>query len=198
LKENAEIKINRPALNRAMRRTIFPYSLYQEKNKDGYLALLIKKTDFRKREITSFGTESEAQSALYKITAKYTLCQKINEMDKVKTTCFPYQIKQCNGACIFEESTELYNSRVTAFLENNDYQNQNLIIIEKGRVVDEKSAVLIENGVFKGFAFYNLNYQISNVGILKNIITKLPEDRDAKNIILSYLRKNNRAKVIYF
>lgn len=78
---------------------------------------------------------------------------------------------------------------MTSFLENNEYQNQNLIIIERGRVVDEKSAVLIENGVFKGFAFYNLNYQITNVEILKNIITELPEDRDAKNIILSYLRK---------
>ena len=119
-------------------------------------------------------------------------------MDKVKNSCFPYQIKQCNGACVFEESSELYNSRVTDFLENNEYNNQNFILIEKGRVVDEKSAVLIENGVFQGFAFFNLNYQITNVEILKNIITKLPEDRDAKNIILSYLRKNPRAKVIHF
>jgi DNA polymerase-3 subunit epsilon len=181
-----------------MKKNIFPYSLYQERNKDGYLALLIKKTDFRKKEITSFGTEPEAQSALYKITEKYTLCQKINSMDRVKNSCFPYQIKQCNGACVFEESTELYNSRVTDFLENNEYNNQNFILIEKGRVVDEKSAVLIENGVFQGFAFFNLNYQITNVEILKNIITKLPEDRDAKNIILSYLRKNPRAKVIHF
>jgi DNA polymerase-3 subunit epsilon len=107
------------------------------------LALLIKKTDFRKKEITSFGTESEAQSALYKITEKYTLCQKINELDKVKTSCFPYQIKQCNGACVFEEFTKPYNSRVQEFLENNEYQNQNLIIIEKGRVIDEKSAIFI-------------------------------------------------------
>ncbi len=65
-------------------------------------------------------------------------------------------------------------------------------------MVDEKSAVLIENGIFKGFAFYNLNYQITNVEILKNIITALPEDRDAKNIILNYLRRKNRAKIIYF
>ena len=198
LKENAEIKINRPALNRAMRKNIFPYSLYQERNNEGYLALVIKKTDFRKKEITCFGTENEAQSALYKITEKYTLCQKINEMDKVKTCCFPYQIKQCNGACVVEESAELYNKRVQDFLDNNEYQNQNIIIIEKGRVVDEKSALLIENGVFRGFAFYNLNYQVTNVDILKNILIELPEDRDAKNIILSYLRRNNRAKVIYF
>ena len=198
LKENAEIKINRPVLNRAMRKNIFPYSLYQEKTAEGYIALIIKRTDFRKKEITAFGTENEAQSALYKITEKYKLCQKINAMDKVKTNCFPYQIKQCNGACVNEETPALYNSRVAEFLKYNEYQNQNLIIIEKGRAIDEKSAILIENGVFKGFAFYNLNYQVTNAEILKKIITALPEDRDAKNIILSYLRRNNRAKVIYF
>ena len=198
LKENAEIKINRPVLNRENRRAVFPFSIYQEKNKDGYISIFIKKTDFRKKEITSFATEMEAQTALYKITEKYNLCQKINLLDKVKLNCFPYQMKQCNGACVFEESTELYNSRVQDFLQNNEYQNQNLILIEKGRVVDEKSAILIENGVFRGFAFFNLNYQITNVEILKKIITALPEDRDAKNIILSYLRRNQRTKVIQF
>lgn len=198
LKENAEIKVNRPALNRSMQRNIFPFSLYQDKNKEGYYSLFIKKTDFRKKEITSFGTESEAQNTLYKITEKYTLCQKINLLDKVKTSCFPYQIKQCHGACIAEEPQEIYNLRVQDFLKNNEYQNQNLILIDKGRALDEKTAVLIENGIFKGFAFFNLNYQITNVEILKNILTKLPEDRDAKNIILNYLRKNNRLKVIPF
>ena len=107
-------------------------------------------------------------------------------------------MQQCNGACIQEEANELYNLRVQDFLQNNEYQNQNLIIIEKGRVVDEKSAILIENGIFKGFAFYNLNYQVTNVEILKNILTTLPEDRDSKNIILSYLRRNQRTKVIQF
>jgi DNA polymerase-3 subunit epsilon len=198
LKENAEIKINRPVLNRAMKKNIFPFSLYQERNKNGYLSLFIKKTDFRKKEITSFGTEMEGQNALYKITEKHTLCQKINLLDKVKTNCFPYQIKQCNGACVFDESPELYNLRVTDFLNNNEYQNQNLILIDKGRVIDEKSAVLIENGIFKGFAFFNLNYQITNAEVLKNILTALPEDRDSKNLVLNYLRKNNRLKVIHF
>lgn len=198
LKENAEIKINRPVLNRAMKKNIFPYSLYQERISDGYISLFIKKTDFRKKEIASFATEIEAQTALYKITERHTLCQKINFLDKVKTNCFPYEIKQCNGACIQEEGSEAYNFRVQEFLSNNEYQNQNLILIEKGRFIEEKSAVLIENGIFKGFAFYNLNFQINNITVLKNIITELPEDRDAKNIVLSYIRRNNRAKVLYF
>jgi len=198
LKENAEIKINKPALNHALKKSVFPYSLYSEYTKDGYLALVVKRTDFRKKEVTSFATEKEGQNILYKITEKYNLCQKINKLDTVKDACFLYHLKQCNGACVRDELAELYNARVTEFLEHNEYQHQNLIIIGRGRAVDEKSALLIENGVFQGYAFFNLNYQVTNVAILKNILTKLPENRDAKNIILKYLQRNNRLKIISF
>ena len=198
LKESEEIKIQKPIYNRAQRKNIFLHSLYCEKNADGYLSLFIQKTDHRKKEITSFSSPSEAQSALFKITEKHTLCQKINLLDKVKKSCFPYQVNQCNGACVFEESIENYNQRVLYFLENNEYQNQNMMIIEKGRTIQEKSALLIENGTFKGYAFFDLNYQITNIEILKNIIIPLNNTRDAKNIILSYLRKNKQTKVIYF
>jgi DNA polymerase-3 subunit epsilon len=198
LKESEEIKINKPIYNRAQRKNIFLHSLYCEKNADGYLSLFIQKTDYRKKEITSFSTPSEAQSALFKITEKYTLCQKINLLDKVKKSCFPYQVNQCHGACISEEQPEEYNQRVNEFLERNEYQNQNMIIIERGRKIEEKSVVLIENGTYKGYAFYDLNYQITNIEVLKNIIIPMSNNRDAKNIILSYLRKNNRTKVIHF
>jgi DNA polymerase-3 subunit epsilon len=41
-------------------------------------------------------------------------------------------------------STEEYNLRVSAFITNNSFENQN-IIVEKGRTVNERSAVLVEN-----------------------------------------------------
>jgi DNA polymerase-3 subunit epsilon len=42
-----------------------------------------------------------------------------------------------------------------------------MVIVEKGRTVNERSAVLVENGVYKGYTFYDLNYQITNIEILK-------------------------------
>jgi DNA polymerase-3 subunit epsilon len=64
-------------------------------------------------------------------------------------------------------STEEYNLRVSAFITNNSFENQNMVIVEKGRTVNERSAVLVENGVYKGYTFYDLNYQITNIEILK-------------------------------
>lgn len=73
-----------------------------------------------------------------------------------------------------------------------------MIIIDKGRNISEHSAILIENGIYKGYAFYDLNYQITNVEILKNIIIPMQNTRDAKNIIQSYMRKSKNLKVIHF
>lgn len=198
LKESEEIKVNKPSYNRALRKMVFPWSLYSNLDHNGYLAVFIEKSDLRKKEIASFATHQEAQNKLFQITEKYNLCQKINGLDTPKMNCFPYQIQQCNGACIQKESPEEYNIRASDFLENNDYQNQNMIIIERGRNLQEKSAVVLENGILLGYAFYDLNYQISNTEVLKNIITPLPSNRDSKNIILGYLKKSKHHKIVRF
>ncbi len=198
LKESEEIKINRPVYNRAGRKTIFPFALYAEKNKQGYLSLTVQKADGRKKEITSFSTLLEGKNLLHKITTDYQFCQKINGLYDTKKECFNYDIKQCKGACIGKESTEDYNLRVNDFLDNNQLQNQNMVIIDKGRTINERSAVLIENGVYKGYCFYDLNYQINNIDILKNIIIHMDNNRDSRNIIQSYIKKNRVLKIIKF
>lgn len=198
LKEAEEIKINKPKYNRSLKKTIFPWSLYQEKDLNGYIALRIQKTDARKKELASFSSPAEAQSALFKITDSYQLCQKINGLETVKSHCFPFELNQCNGACIQKESSEEYNIRVESFFENNEYQKQNMIIIDRGRNIQERSAILIEDGIFKGYAFFDLNYQVNNIDILKNIIIPMKSNRDSKNIILSYLKKKKVLKTLSF
>jgi DNA polymerase III subunit epsilon len=73
-----------------------------------------------------------------------------------------------------------------------------MILIDKGRNISERSAVLIENGIYRGFAFYELNYQITNPSILHNILNPMQNNRDAKNIIQSYMRKSKTIKIINF
>ena len=198
LKESEEIKINKPIYNRAQRKSIFQYALYQNKNTAGYWALTVEKADGRKKEITSFTSLQEGKNALFKITEKYNLCQKINSLYDTKNGCFQYKIKECNGACLGLESPEIYNERVQDFITENAFENNNMVLLDRGRSFDERSAVLIENGVYKGYCFYELNYQITNIDILKNIIIPMQHNRDVKTIIQSYLRKNKVFKIITF
>ncbi|HKX87245.1 MAG TPA: exonuclease domain-containing protein [Flavobacterium sp.] len=198
LKESDEIKINKPIYNRSQRKTIFPWALYAEKDQNGYLSLRILKADGRKKEITSFTTNQEGKNSLFKITEKYQLCQKINGLYDTKKSCFQYDIKQCFGACIEKESTEDYNKRVQDFIENHQFNNQSMVIIDRGRNVNERSAVLLENGIYKGYCFYDLNHQINNIEILKNIIIPMQNNRDTRNIIQNYINKRRVMKIVKF
>ena len=198
LKESEEIKINKPIYNRAQRKTLFNWALYSEKNKDGYISLKVEKTDGRKKEITSFSSLQEGKNALFKITEKYNLCQKVNGIYDTKKSCFQYDIKQCFGACIGKENPEEYNKRVNEFIQNNSFENNNMVIIDRGRSYDERSAILIENGVYKGYCFYDLNYQINNIEILRNLIIPMQNNRDTRSIIQAYMRKNKHLKIVKF
>ncbi|MDD2674743.1 exonuclease [Flavobacterium petrolei] len=198
LKESEEIKINKPIYNRAQRKSIFQLALYAEKDKNGYINLKLQKADGRKKEITSFTSLQEGKNALFRITSHYNLCQKLTGLYHTKTNCFQYSIKECDGACIGMVSPEEYNARVLSFIEKNSFENQNMVLIDKGRTISERSAVLIENGIYKGYAFYDLNYQINNIEILRNIIIPMQNNRDTKNIIQGHIRKNKTLKTLKF
>lgn len=198
LKESEEIKINKPIYNRAQRKSIFQYALYEVLDDNGYLNLRLQKADGRKKEITAFTTLQEGKNALFRITEKYNLCQKLNGLYETQNGCFQHKIKECNGACLGKESPDEYNQRVEDFINEMTFENNNMIIIDRGRKVDERSAILIENGIYKGYCFYDLNYQITNVEVLKNIIIPMQNNRDTRTIIQSYLRKNKVLKVMKF
>ena len=199
LKECQEIKVNQPLLNRSQKKATFPWSLYAAKNTDGYITLSLTKTDGRKKEIISFSGAAEGKNALIRITEKYNLCQKINGLDPLVTdACFPYGTGNCNGGCIGAELHTEYNARVAEFISFNSFNGQTMAIIDRGRKVDERSVVLIENGKYKGYGFYKLNYQVNNLEILKNILVPMDDSKDAKSIIRGYIRKKKDLKILRF
>lgn len=196
LKESEEIKLHKPLYNRSLRRSIFRYQLSHFTDQQGYINLKIDPSDRRKNSITTFGTFAQAKSVLFKITEQYELCQKLNGLYQSKEACFSYGLNQCNGACIQKEAPETYNQRVQEFINKNIYQSSDLIIVDKGRYLEERSCILIENGAFKGIGYFDLNFQIQNPEVLKSIIRPMQDNRDAQHIIQSYLRRNKVLKII--
>ncbi|MCF6348390.1 MAG: GIY-YIG nuclease family protein [Flavobacteriaceae bacterium] len=196
LKESEEIKQNRPIFNSALKRSVFTQALFSFKDDEGYINLKIDKADGRKKAITTFVNRQSAKSFLFNVVEKYMLCQKLIGSYNVKKNCFNYTIKACNGACIQKESSEIYNKRVQQLIAYNNFENKSFVIIDKGREIDERSAFLIENGIFKGLGFFNLNYQINTIEVLQTIITPMENNKDILHIIKSYLRKNKRLKIV--
>lgn len=196
LKESEEIKQIKPMFNRALRKSSYTHQLTSFVDENGYINLSIEKADGRKKAIITFSNFQQAKSELFKITEEYNLCQKLNGLYDSKNQCFNYTIKECYGACISKEPAEEYNARVKAFLEKKSFENQNMLIIDRGRDVEERAVVLIEGGKYKGYGFYNLNHQINNPEILKTIINPMQNNRDAQHIIQSYLRSKKVLKTV--
>ncbi|MCP9199758.1 exonuclease domain-containing protein [Gramella sp. GC03-9] len=196
LKENQEIKTIKPRYNRALKRDVFSHALYQFKDENGYLNLKVSRASQKKGNITTFGSLRSAKNALAKWVEEYQLCERLAGLHNGSGNCFGYTIKSCHGACVEEESPEEYNERVNLLINKYSYENQNMLLVGKGREVDEKSALLIEDGVFKGVGYFNLNHQINNMDIIRSIINPMDNNRDAQHIIQSFLRKKHQFKII--
>lgn len=198
LKETEEIKINKPIYNRMSPKSKFSWAIYSEKDENGYLNLKLQKADGRKKEIKSYTSQQEGKDALHRITSHYQLCQKLTGLHETKTHCIQHTTNKCDGACVGKISTEEYNERVQTFIDKNLFENKTLAILDRGRTISERSVILVENGVYKGYAFYDLNYQIKTIEILRNIIIPMPNNRDTRYHIQNYLRKSKSIKVINF
>ncbi|SHG18730.1 DNA polymerase-3 subunit epsilon [Flavobacterium fluvii] len=198
LKESEEIKIHRPIYNRMSPKTNFSWAVYAEKDANGYLNLKLQKADGRKKEIKSYTSQQEGKDALFRISSHYHLCQKLTGLYETKTHCFQHTINECDGACVGKISPSEYNQRVQAFIEKNLFDNKTFALLDKGRTISERSAILVENGVYKGYTFYDLNYQINNIEILRNIIIPMQSNRDTRNSIQSYMRRAKAIKIINF
>ncbi len=196
LKENQEIKQNKPKYNKALKRTIFSHALYQFTDENGYINLKIGKAGLKQKSITTFTNLKQARTLLSQWTEEYQLCERLTGMQKGNGNCFNYTIKNCRGACIGEEPAEEYNERVRELMNRYSYDSQNMLVVDRGREVDEKSALLIEDGEFRGLGYFNLNHQINHIDIIRSIITPMPNNRDTQHIIQNYIRKNKRLKII--
>ena len=198
LKEAEEIKIHRPIYNRMSPKSNFSWAIYAEKDANGYLNLKLQKADRRKKEIKSYTSQQEGKDALFRINSHYKLCRKLTGLDETKTHCFQHTTNECDGACVGKISALEYNERVQAFIEKNLFDNKTLAILDRGRTITERSVIFVEKGVYKGYAFYDLNYQINTIEILRNIIIPMQNNRDIRNSIQSYIRKAKAIKIVNF
>jgi DNA polymerase-3 subunit epsilon len=77
-----------------------------------------------------------------------------------------------------------------------DFNNEDFILFEKGREIEERAVILIENREVFGYGYTNLAFQENNIDILKSILTPIKDKELAKAIIKNFLNKNNVQKLV--
>ena len=197
--ESELIKKHQPKYNRRLKKSKFPFGIFDELNGDGYMELSIKSVS--KTEVfplLHFTTKKEGLEYLRNISQKHELCQKLCGLYESRNACFQYEVKECKGACIGIEKKEEYNSRIESYIENLQYNGKSFMIMEKGRKRNEKSFVLIKEGLFLGYGYAPYQFYTQDMIQLEQYLIFMKEDRDIKSIVNTYLRKNKKHRVIEF
>ncbi len=197
LKETDEIKQHQPIYNKAQKRNVFQYGIVQTINNQGYINFKIEQISKKNNgAIASFSTLLEAKSKLEYLTEKYNLCPKLSGLYDAENACFHYSIKKCNGVCIGNEDVSEYNHRACMALQLFQYPYKSFLIIDKGRTFAERSAVLVRQGKYIGFGFFDITEGIDSYETIIENITHYQDNSDTQQIINSYLKSKKFEKLI--
>jgi DNA polymerase-3 subunit epsilon len=129
---------------------------------------------------------------------RYQLCQKLCGLYPTEGNCFHYEIGACKGACIGREPAELYNLRAMIVVKEYDFGIRNMLIIDGGRNLQEKSVIKIENGKYIGYGYFTTTLVDDNPQIFHECITAFPDNREVQQIIRQYLRSNKVEKIMVY
>lgn len=199
LLESQLIKNNKPIYNRMLRKDLFPYGLYDYTDEKGYIHLFIERTSKKSDlPLATFTSKLEATNFLLNECKTHSLCQKYCNLYQSSTSCFEYQVKQCLGACIEKEGIESYNNRVELLLNKLKFEHENFFILEHGVNRNEKMAILIQNGAYRGYGkipYYALK---SSRNEWHQFIEITSEDKDSRTIVKNYLRNNTDLNLVVF
>ncbi len=194
--ETYEIQRLWPAFNRAHKRLSWNYGVYQYEDRNGYKRLSVSKINRHGDPLIVFRSLMDARNFVKRKVDEYELCQKLCGLQKSPHSCFDYQIKQCNGACIGKEKPGVYNKRMNRALQSLMKSDQTVAIIGEGRELEESSVVWIENGRYQGFGYFETSTEIIHPGQLKEYIKSYPDNQDIQGIIQLYMHKNKDYRVV--
>jgi DNA polymerase-3 subunit epsilon len=195
LRESAEIKKHQPIYNRAQKTTNFTHGLYQHIDQAGYIHLSVKKITLTEQPIMTFTSVQNGKKYMEHWLTEFGLCQKLCHLYDTKSACFNYTIKQCDGACVEEESAESYNEKVKNLIDDLNFKSESFLIIDKGRNSKEYAFVLVINGQYEGYGFI-LRYLFKrNQNNYRKQLKRQKTNRDFQSIIKMQLHANEKLEI---
>lgn len=196
--ESQEIRKLWPKYNQAQKFRSEEWGIYDYEDRNGFLRFSANLVTRGSHPLIRFSTKGDAWNFLWQKVREYELCPKLSGLQVSKGLCFEYQTGGCKGACMGMETVKKYNRRVENAINSFHDKENNVAIIGKGRHQDEQSLVLVEEGNYSGFGFFNRDVDISNIEAARNYVTKSVQTPTVQNLINSYLMNPRGAEVITF
>ncbi len=190
LSESSEIKRHYPVYNRAQRRNNEGFAIFSYEDRSGLLHLAWNNLKTVPDPIMKFYNTTECRLFLEQLCEQFELCPKYCHLQSNVTSCFHYQIKKCKGICRGEEALESYNQRVNKAIRHMSNDSKTYVVSQKGRTQEEKSFVLIENGVYQGYGYIDQEQQVRSLSELREFLILKKDNRDVQRILRGFRNKN--------
>lgn len=196
--ESQEIRKLWPKYNQAQKCRSEEWGIYDYEDRNGYLRFSINLVTRGSRPLIRFTSKGDAWNFLWQKVRENKLCPKLCGLQISKGLCFDYQTGACSGACMGVEMVKKYNGRIENAISSFLEKGNNVAIIGKGRSLEEQSMVLVEEGNYFGFGFFDRAVSISNMESARTYVRKSPETPTVQNLINSYLMNPRGSEVITF
>ncbi len=196
--ESQEIRRLWPKYNLAQKYKTEEWGIYDYEDRNGYLRVCVNSVSKGTHPLIAFSTKGDAWNFWWEKVKEFDLCPKLSGLQIAKGPCFSYQSGTCGGACQGIEGVKKYNKRAQKTVDSFHEQGNSLAIISQGRQATEQSLVLVENGNYVGFGFFDRHERIVDIETARNFIKAGKENRTVQNLVNSFLINPKGAEVIVF
>ncbi|MCU0369598.1 MAG: DNA polymerase III subunit epsilon, partial [Cyclobacteriaceae bacterium] len=196
--ESQEIRRIWPKYNLAQKYKVEEWGIYDYEDRNGYLRFGVNMVSRGTKPLITFSSKGDAWNFMWEKVKEYDLCPKLSGLQVAKGLCFSHQSGTCKGACQGVEKAKKYNKRVQKAIDSFFEAGQTVAILGRGRKPEEKSVVLVENGNYLGFGFFDESEGISDLEAAKNFIKPSKDNRAVQNIVNSYLTNPRGVELVLF
>lgn len=179
--ESYEIKRLFPPFNKAQKYPSQKYGIFHYQDGVGNHRLSVGKSQKGLISLRSYTSYDRARNALIQLVTEYELDPELCGLPTEAMKYFGYSFQS-------QEKDQL-NGRFVKAIASFKNQSRSFVLIGKGRSKTEKSIVLVEEGVYRGFAFFDEEESMVDIDNLRNQINPYPDNPDVQRIVCQYVEK---------
>lgn len=203
LLENQQIKTLQPIHNRRQRRYRKLWC-YQLDKKDNYIVPRLTERanqEYKTKSSSShlfsetcyglYTSKSAAEKWYKNIIAENGLCKKILGLEKTTNSCFNYQIKRCEGACVGEENPREHNQKLLKAMKKNRILawpfDEPVVIIEETENALDNNQMLCDYHLVDQWAHLGTVKEIADLPALLSSPNEIAFDRETYRFLNRYI-----------
>ncbi|MGZ3930626.1 MAG: exonuclease domain-containing protein [Bacteroidia bacterium] len=198
LLEAEEIKKHKPKYNRMRKADTFTHSIDWCSDKNGIINFKLVPYEESEQPLLSFTSYMSGRERLESWLEEHELCLRYCGLTTdAEAVCFDHQIKKCKGICAGEEAAEEYNARAKKIIDKHSFEHRDFVVLDQGRRKEELSVVLVENGNYAGYGYFDTTDAVSSIAELRHAVKRTVFYPDSNLLIRGWIsRKDNPGKFV--